>query len=675
MNKTVFDIEAYSDIGGRRANEDAADYFVTSEGLVAVVADGLGGQGDGQIASSTACQKLLECGNNGQEVTTEDIEAAFVRANAAICEKQSNRFHMKTTSVYLSIHKNTAIWAHAGDTRLYHIYNGKLCEYTLDHSLSQLAVWAGEITRDQIPYHPGQNKVFHALGSDNLEIEIHERIRLKNGKHAFLMCSDGVWENATDDEIVSDLENSASAKEWISCLKERMKKCPKEKQDNNTAIAIIFEIDKEDFSEEDSITGMEDTAPIYEPASQKPILYDPETGERLPENSEAEAQIAEDLNAYARLEPALLNNPSSKPVYKMCQAKYGESEKTETGKKRLIGIIAGIGIALVAGVLIIGILFGMKDFKQNKGYHKLGEFFSEKKNENQTEDLENVIEAEPETESEEIIEITDTPVELMTPTDIPDATIETTDIPDAIEISSAPVNAFLDKNEFVDALQKMSVSKDGIYKIVFESGTVQSNTESVYDISTEKDKSIICWFADGILYIQGIGTIVFPEDCKQLFEDFSALRTIDFGEKIDTSHVTDMWCMFKGCKNLESINLENWDVSHVTDMEKMFFQCQSLSKLELSGWDISNVKTLDSMFYQCNTLSNLNISTWNPQNVTKMSNMFYECNQLPNMDLSSWDTSNVESMDSMFYECDQLDEELQKAQISIPEQASKENMF
>lgn len=598
MNKTVFDIDVYSDIGGRRANEDAADYFVTQEGLIAVVADGLGGQGDGEIASSTACQKLLECGRDGQEITTKDIHAAFSAANTAIREKQTNRFHMKTTSVYLYIYKNTAIWAHAGDTRLYHIYNGELCDYTLDHSLSQMAVWAGEITRDQIPMHPGQNKVFHVLGSESLEIEVHEEINLKAGRHAFLMCSDGVWENASDSEIVFDLSRSSTAKEWIEYLRERVSKCPKEKQDNNTAVAIIFEIEEE-------TEVIADTVSIPE------------------ENVEV-------------------------------------SEKEE--KKGKTGLFALLGLVLILGI----------------GWGIFAPFVS--KNTDTVVSEEQIISITPvpqitETSKEEPEEVESVEVELVNEAAVEADPVVELEISPVIQMTPKVVNAYFNRDAFDKIFIDGILSRNTITDIIFTNEEMPASSETAFDISIGKDNTVVCWVQEGVLYISGQGMIVFPKDSKQMFEDFSALRSIDFGEKIDTSEVTDMWCMFRNCANLTDIHLEDWNVSNVTDMENMFFGCKNLSELDLSKWDVSNVTSMSSMFYQCDKLNRLNIGTWDTQNVSKMSNMFYECENLQNIDLSAWDTSKVKSMDSMFYNCYNMNEELQKSQIKIPEQASTENMF
>lgn len=232
----------YSDIGNRKENEDTAELYVYKKNMVAVVADGLGGQGDGKAASELVCRQLLKCGAQDEFVSREVLSKAFAEANEALLRKQENSFHMKTTAVCLCIQDNRAIWAHIGDSRLYHFYNGELCECTLDHSISQLAVTMGEIRREDIPKHPGRSRLYHAMGTKGEEPEIHSPLFMEKGRHAFLLCSDGFWEYLTDRDITEDLHRSKTAREWVLLLRDRIKSRCDENHDNNSAIAVILEV-------------------------------------------------------------------------------------------------------------------------------------------------------------------------------------------------------------------------------------------------------------------------------------------------------------------------------------------------------------------------------------------------------------------------------------------------
>ncbi len=232
----------YTDPGGRPENEDAVSVTSFGNNVVAVVADGLGGQGDGGAASSIICSSLMHCGENDVFPTEIVLADAFNQANDELIKNQSNRFHMKSTAVYLCIQGNMAIWGYVGDSRLYHLYEGKICEYTLDHSASQLAVFMGRISREDIPGDAGRNRLLRAMGVEDTQPDIHEAVRLLSGRHGFLLCSDGLWEYLTDSEIENAFIQSTTASACIRTLRRlRESRCPPD-CDNNSAVAILLEV-------------------------------------------------------------------------------------------------------------------------------------------------------------------------------------------------------------------------------------------------------------------------------------------------------------------------------------------------------------------------------------------------------------------------------------------------
>lgn len=241
MNKKIPDSYGYSSLGTRVENEDSFGIFANGMDISAIVADGLGGHGGGKQASEIAVQHFSKCGSNGQMPTDEEIMKCFHGANQEILSRRMNENHMKTTAVYLSIHGTWAKWAHIGDSRLYHFWNGQLCDYTLDHSVSQMAVMLGEITRAEIPGHCERSRILRVLGHEEIDPEIQQSILLKPGQHAFLLCSDGFWESVTEDEMLLDLYKVSTAQDWICSMRHRLMKRLGEEHDNHTAIAIMVE--------------------------------------------------------------------------------------------------------------------------------------------------------------------------------------------------------------------------------------------------------------------------------------------------------------------------------------------------------------------------------------------------------------------------------------------------
>lgn len=132
------------------------------------------------------------------------------------------------------------------------------------------------------------------------------------------------------------------------------------------------------------------------------------------------------------------------------------------------------------------------------------------------------------------------------------------------------------------------------------------------------------------------------------------LKTIEGLEKINTSNVTDMNCMFSDCQSLTSLNLSNFDTKNVINMHRMFASCSSLTSLDLSNFDTSNVTDMSSMFNDCKSLSNLDLSKFDTSNVTDMWGLFGYCGSLTSLNLSTFNTSNVTNMWYMFTGCSSL---------------------
>ncbi len=238
-HKVAFEMDSYSDIGGREENEDSCGCGLLKNGAYAVVADGLGGHGGGSMASRLAVDCLTGRCQTGLP-TPEGMERWLQEANQTILEHQDDPNRMKTTAVCLCIQGDRAIWGHVGDSRLYHYHNGAFQEVTRDHSVTQIAVMQGEITREEMPFHPDRNRLIRALGSPQVRTEVHTPVVLAPGLHAFLLCSDGFWECIREADIPVSLQEAETPGQWIAALRvlgdrrrEQMTHV-----DNHTAVAV-----------------------------------------------------------------------------------------------------------------------------------------------------------------------------------------------------------------------------------------------------------------------------------------------------------------------------------------------------------------------------------------------------------------------------------------------------
>ena len=235
-------LASYSAIGSRTVNEDAcACEQIGPELFCAVVCDGLGSHGGGQDASAIVVNQLKQTPPTHLP-TAQQIAQWLERSNQEILRRRKDPLHMKTTAVALFVEGRRAIWVHIGDSRLYHYHNGRLVDATEDHSVCNLAVKMGNITRRDIPKHPDRNKVLKVLGEESISPEIHEDVELPPGRHAFLLCSDGLWERLHEDEIMLDLQKSQTPEQWLQELRSRAQMRKYTDVDNNTAAAVWLDI-------------------------------------------------------------------------------------------------------------------------------------------------------------------------------------------------------------------------------------------------------------------------------------------------------------------------------------------------------------------------------------------------------------------------------------------------
>ncbi len=195
-----FTIYQESRQGGRANNEDRTSYCYSRDALMMVIADGMGGHHYGEIAAQIAVQTLADAFQREAHPTLADpfrfLLKGMNNAHNAILE-YTTRHHLKdtprTTCVACIVQDNVAYWAHAGDSRLYLLRDGRLIAQTKDHSRIRLLVEEGMITEAQAAFHPDRNKIYSCLGSPTPpEIEFSRKTPLDRGD-VLLLSTDGLW--------------------------------------------------------------------------------------------------------------------------------------------------------------------------------------------------------------------------------------------------------------------------------------------------------------------------------------------------------------------------------------------------------------------------------------------------------------------------------------------------
>jgi protein phosphatase len=198
----------------RENNEDAIDVKQFADMTVCVVADGMGGQQAGEIASRQAIEILpREIKNNLAGVTKEEeikriVRRSIVHANAVIMDMATmdpDLNNMGTTVVVaLWIRGSGTLYvAGVGDSRAYRITSDQIEQLTVDHSIAQALVEAKTISASEARVHRYRNVLWKYLGSKEVgEGPEVKAVTLQKGD-GFLLCSDGLCGWVPDEQLHS----------------------------------------------------------------------------------------------------------------------------------------------------------------------------------------------------------------------------------------------------------------------------------------------------------------------------------------------------------------------------------------------------------------------------------------------------------------------------------------
>ena len=224
----------YSGLGKRKNNEDSVSVLESVNGVLAVVADGLGGQDNGEYASRQAV-KVLHDRLVGESISSRKLKDAILEANTEICALQADHPGAQTTIAAVWIGDGVAEAAHVGDTRIYQFRGDAVLYQSTDHSVAQLGVMAGDLKLEDIRTSRDRNKLFRVLGNRQVPRIAEKKLDVQPGDR-LLLCSDGFWEGILEAEMLRCAKQTDNAEDWLRKMREIAEPAA---GDNNTAVAIV----------------------------------------------------------------------------------------------------------------------------------------------------------------------------------------------------------------------------------------------------------------------------------------------------------------------------------------------------------------------------------------------------------------------------------------------------
>lgn len=256
VKKNQWSVASASTVGlstSRLTNEDnygiRQHQLATEESLMlAVVADGMGGTSQGEVASQVSVETILN-EPIPQELNTPEswqiwLDQLVEKANHEITKKTKEG---GTTCSLVCAHNNQLMIAHVGDSRIWLQRKGYICQLSEDHSMVAMLLASGQITYEETFDYPDRGVLTRSLGSkprlsqgyvQNLQrFGENYALSLEDGDIIFL-CSDGVWDLVSGTEIAEKLEKNPSLQSAVDEVMQMI--WNRGANDNATLVALQF---------------------------------------------------------------------------------------------------------------------------------------------------------------------------------------------------------------------------------------------------------------------------------------------------------------------------------------------------------------------------------------------------------------------------------------------------
>jgi serine/threonine protein phosphatase PrpC len=305
-----FTIYQNSRQGPRPYNQDRLAYSYSKDALLLVLADGMGGHRNGEVAAQLAVKTLTDAFQR-LAVPTLSSPAKFLIEHIQqvhdmienVTQAEEYIESPRTTIVAAIIQRNYLYCAHVGDSRLYHFRNGHLLFRTEDHSVVQSLYKKGMISKEEMATHPYKNKIYNCVGGETPpQIDLADRHELMEGD-TVLLCTDGVWGVLDDQQIKEILHRSGDITAVTSDLMESAEFACDERGDNMSAIGLRWG---------DKLTGQVAVSTQLMPLGETTTIMNPVTQQNIDGSDPLELSDDEIENTILAIQNAL-NKTQQKP--------------------------------------------------------------------------------------------------------------------------------------------------------------------------------------------------------------------------------------------------------------------------------------------------------------------------------------------------------------------------
>jgi serine/threonine protein phosphatase PrpC len=296
--------------GPRPYNQDRLAYSYSKDALLLVLADGMGGHRNGEVAAQLAVKTLTEAFqrlavpslSSPAKFLIEHIQQVHdMIENVTQAEEYSES---PRTTVVAAIIQRGYLWcAHVGDSRLYHFRNGHLLFRTEDHSVVQSLYKKGMITKEEMGTHPYKNKIYNCVGGETPpQIDLSDRHELLEGD-TVLLCTDGVWGVIDDHQIKETIQRNADISETVTNLMDSADFASDENGDNMSAIGLQWG---------DKLSSQVAVSTLLMPLGETTTIMNPITQQNVDGRSPMELSDDDIENTILAIQSAL-NKTQQKP--------------------------------------------------------------------------------------------------------------------------------------------------------------------------------------------------------------------------------------------------------------------------------------------------------------------------------------------------------------------------